>query len=229
MEVTDNGDGTYSFQQPSGEVTITVTFKEAEVEPETDPVKDCPKDETCPAAKFTDVKMDWTHDGIHYCVEEGLMNGTSDTTFEPDSNTARAMLVTVLYRLEGEPEVGECTFSDVPEGEWYTDAVIWAAENKIVEGYDGRFDPTGDITREQFATILYRYAVYKGYDVTASADLSTFVDAEEISSWAKDAMQWAVGAGLINGKGENNLDPTGKATRAEMAAILYRFCENVAE
>ena len=224
VELTDNGDGTFTFKQPYGRVTISGSFK-----PIKDPVKDCDKDGTCPASKFTDVKMDWTHDGIHFCVANGLMNGTSDTTFEPDSNTARAMLVTVLYRLEGEPEVGECTFSDIPEGEWYTDAVIWAAENKIVEGYDGRFDPTGDITREQFATILYRYAVYKGYDVTASADLSTFVDAEEISSWAKDAMQWAVGAGLINGKGENNLDPTGKATRAEMAAILYRFCENVVE
>ena len=231
VEVTDNGDGTFSFKQPYGKVTITVTFKEAEVEPETDPVKDCDKDGTCPASKFTDVKMDWTHDGIHYCVENGLMNGTGNDTFNPDGQSARAMLVTVLYRLEGEPEVGENGFNDVPEGEWYTDAVTWAAENKIVEGYDGKFDPTGDITREQFATILYRYAKYKGYNISVGEDTNilSFADAEEISSWAKDAMQWAVGAGLINGKGENNLDPSGKATRAEMAAILYRFCENVAE
>ena len=219
---TDSGWGIVSTQPGVADDT-------PETEPEKDPVKDCLKDGTCPASKFTDVKMDWSHDGIHYCVENGLMNGEGNNSFNPNGQSARAMLVTVLYRLEGEPEVGECNYSDVPAGEWYTDAVTWAAEHKIVEGYAGKFDPTGDITREQFATILYRYAKYKGYDVSVGEDTNilSFVDAEEISSWAKDAMQWAVGAGLFEGKGENNLDPTGKATRAEMATILYRFCENV--
>ena len=182
-------------------------------------------------SQFTDVKMDWSYDGICYCVENGLMKGTGATTFHPNGESARAMLVTVLYRLEGEPEVGACSFSDVPADEWYTDAVTWAAGNKIVEGYNGKFSPTANITREAFATILYRYAEYKGYDVSVGEDTNilSFTDAEKISSWAKDAIQWAVGAGLMNGKGQNNIDPSGKATRAEMATILYRFCENVVE
>ena len=109
------------------------------------------------------------------CIVEGLMNGTSATTFEPDSATDRAMLVTGLYRLEGQPEAGDGPFTDVRAGEWDTDAITWAAENKIVEGYgDGTFGPEDSITREQFATILYRYAKYKGYDVSAKADITTF-------------------------------------------------------
>lgn len=182
-------------------------------------------------SQFADVQKHWAYDGISYCVENNLMNGVSETRFAPDGTSARAMLVTVLYRLEGAPEVDACSFSDVPAGEWYRDAVIWAAENKIVEGYNGKFSPTASITREAFATILYRYAEYKGYDVSAGEDTNilSFADAGKISSWAKDAMQWAVAAGLMNGKSQNNIDPSGKATRAEMATILYRFCENVVQ
>ena len=219
VEVTDNGDGTFTFQQPFGKVTITVTFKETETEPEKDPVKDCLKDGTCPASKFTDVKMDWTHDGIHYCVENGLMDGIGDTTFAPDSNLSRAMLMTILARLDGVDTTGGET--------WYEKGMDWAVANGISDGTSG----DANITREQIVTMLYRYAVYKGYDVSVgeNTNILSFADAEEISSWAKDAMQWAVGTGLLNGKDGNLLDPTGKATRAEMAAILYRFCENVAE
>ena len=156
------------------------------------------------------------------------MNGTSATTFEPDSATDRAILVTVLYRREDQPEAGDCPFTDVRAGEWYTDAITWAAENKIVEGYgDDLFGPEDSITREQFATILYRYAKYKGYDVTAKADITTFVDGSDTEAWAADAMAWAVAEKLINGIENNQLDPQGDAIRAQMAAILMRFCELV--
>ena len=189
----------------------------------------CKHDGTCPASKFTDVNLnDWTHDGIHYCVKNGLMNGTSASTFEPDMATDRAMLVTVLYRLEGEPEVGECPFNDVSTGQWYTNAITWAAENKIVEGVgNSQYAPEAPLSREQFATILFRYAKYKNYDVRVgeSTNILSFTDTDTISEWAKEAMLWAVGVGLINGKENNILDPSGDATRAQMAAILYRFCE----
>ena len=223
IAVTDHGDGTYRFIQPSGKVTITVTYQKI----------GCPEDSTCPAAKFEDVKRnEWYYDGIHYCVEKGLMNGTGADTaiFEPDSPTERAMLVTVLYRLEGQPEVGENRFTDVADGKWYTNAIAWAAENGIVLGHgDDTFGPYDNITRGQMATILYRYAKYKGYDVTAKADITTFADGSGIKDWVADAMAWAVAEQLINGIENNQLDHQGDANRAQMATILYRFCENVAK
>ena len=139
--------------------------------------------------------------------------------------------MTILYRLEGSPAVtGTSAFVDVPAGQWYTDAVNWAAANQIVKGTSATtFAPNDSITREQMAAILYRYAQYKGYDVTASADLSAYTDAAIISSYAVSAMQWAVGEGLINGITDTTLVPGGSATRAQVAAILMRFCENVAK
>ena len=228
LELKDLGNGKYSFKMPYGKVSVIATFVETEPEPVTDPVKDCDKDGTCPAAKFTDVdRTAWYHDGVHYCISEGLMNGTGAATFEPLATTDRAMLVTILYRLEGEPAVGENKFTDVAADEWYTKAVTWAANNGIVKGYgDGKFGPTDIITREQMATILHRYAAYKGYDVTAKGNLS-FTDADSVSDWAKDAMTWTVGAELINGVGDNKLEPEGNAQRAQIATILYRFCKNV--
>ena len=158
------------------------------------------------------------------------MNGMSATTFEPNSTTTRGMIVTMLYRLENEPAAASAGFTDVAAGQWYTDAVNWAAANNIVNGYgDDQFGPTDTITREQMMAILYRYAQYKGYDVTASADLSAYTDAANISSYAVSAMQWAVGEGLINGITDTTLVPGGSATRAQVAAILMRFCENVAK
>lgn len=178
---------------------------------------------------FSDIsESDWFHDFVEKVVELGLMNGTSETTFEPQETTNRAMLVTILYRLEGQPDVGENQFTDVAPDEWYTKAVTWAADNGIVKGYgDGKFGPMDTITREQMATILHRYSTYKDYDVTAQGDLSTFTDANEVSDWAEDAMAWAVGTELINGVGDNQLDPEGNAQRAQVAAILYRFYEKV--
>ena len=194
------------------------------------PVDDCQKGDDCPAGIFTDLDLsEWYHDGIHFCVEESLMNGTSATTFEPATITSRAMIVTILYRLAGSPAVdADNPFADIEEGMWYTDAVIWAAENGIVSGYgNGKFGPNDAITREQTAKILYSYAAFAGKDVSVDADdvFAGFGDADAISVWAKDAMLWAVDSGLINGKTGNLLDPKGEASRAEAATMIYRFCE----
>ncbi len=181
---------------------------------------------------FTDVSAtDWFNEAVKYAVTNRLMNGTSDTTFSPNQNMTRAMLVTVLYRLAGEPDVtADNAFDDVEDGQWYTDAVLWASENEIVSGYGGGLFGTNDsVTREQMAAILYNYAAYKGYDVTAAADLVAFADAGDISDWASRAMRWASAEGLINGVTETSLAPSGSATRAQVATILMRFCENIVE
>ena len=193
----------------------------------------CPQDETCPMSAFSDLDPTlWYHDGIHFCLENGMMNGVGGGRFDPYGTTSRAMIVTILYRMEKEPEVTgkENPFSDVEDGKWYTDAVIWAAENKIVEGYgNGKFDPNGDITREQLATILYRYAQSKGQGFTGAwMFLLDYPDASEISSWADEAMHWCVMNGIINGK-DGKLVPGGDASRAEAATMLQRFCTLDAE
>ena len=186
--------------------------------------------EECSAAGFIDVDPDaWYHEFVDYVVSRGLMKGTSDTAFEPEAPTTRAMLVTILHRLEVEPGAGGASpFADVPEDRWYTEAVIWANRNGIVEGYgDGNFGPGDTVTREQFAAILFRYAKLKSYETTGSADLSGYADAADISLWALEAMKWANAEGLITGRTETALVPAGKATRAETAAILMRFLEDV--
>jgi uncharacterized repeat protein (TIGR02543 family) len=180
---------------------------------------------------FYDVNTDdWFYDAVIYVVSEGLFNGTGDYMFSPNAPMTRAMIVTVLYRLEGMPAVsGGNPFTDVPYGMWYTDAVVWAARNGIVTGYDARtFGPGDNITREQMAAILYRYARYKGYDTTAPNNLSGFTDAGRVSSWALTAMRWAVYEGLITGVTATRLEPTGNASRAQVATILMRFIEYVA-
>ena len=155
------------------------------------------------------------------------MNGVGNDRFAPGSNVTRAMLVTVLWRMEDAPSGYENTFSDVPDGKWYTDAVAWAAANEIVNGVgDGRFAPNSNITREQMAIILLRYSEKKGFDTSKRGDVSAFPDANQISSYAKDALSWAVGEGIINGSG-GKLLPRGNATRAQIAAILMRFIENI--
>ena len=155
------------------------------------------------------------------------MNGSASDRFDPDGITTRAMLVTLLYRLEKEPAVsGRNPFDDVENGRWYTDAVIWANDNGIVTGYgDGRFGPMDPITREQFAAILFRYAGNRGYDTSKAAELSGYEDASRISPWALDAMKWANAERLITGRTATLLIPGGNTTRAEAAAILMRFIE----
>ena len=180
---------------------------------------------------FTDVTVEnWFYGAVQYVYGRGLMNGTSDTIFSPDGTMNRAMLVTILYRLEGEPAVTAANaFSDVPADTWYTDAVIWADAHGIVEGVGSQqFAPADNITREQMAVMLYRYAQYKGYDLKAGADLSQYTDAADISNWALEAIAWANAEGLITGRTAATIVPGGTATRAEAATILMRFLENAA-
>lgn len=218
VSLTKVSDTQYTFKMPASAVTVKATFK---------------KDEgTQPAAlPFNDVsESEWFYEAVKYVYDKGMMNGVSDTTFAPYSNLTRGMIAQVLYNLEGKPAVSGSAYTDVAADQWYNDAVNWAAQKGIVTGYgDGTFGPMDNITREQMAAILYRYAQYKGYDVSAKGDLTAFTDGNTVSDWAKDAMSWAVGTALFNGKGDGILDPTTTATRAEVAKILMTYCENVAK
>ena len=174
---------------------------------------------------FTDVSADdWFYDPVCYVYSQGLMTGTSATTFEPNTPLSRAMLVAVLHRLEGSPQASAGDFSDVADGDWYAQAVNWAASVGVVNGFDdGTFQPNTAITREQLAAILRNYAQYKGLDVTASGDLAHYSDAASISDWAKESVTWAVGENLISGVTNDTLAPQACATRAQVAAILQRY------
>ena len=180
------------------------------------------------ANPFTDVsEKDWFYGDVMFVCENGLMLGTSKTLFSPYGMATRGMMATILWRMEGSPAPkGKNSFTDVEAGKWYADAITWAAENGIFAGYGkDKFGPDDPITREQLAAIFYRYADYKGYDLTVKGNLDTFKDADKITDYAKAAMQWAVGSGLVKGKSGNLLDPQGTATRAEIAAMLHRFIE----
>ena len=218
VALTKVSDTQYTFKMPASAVTVKATFK---------------KDEgTQPASlPFNDVsESEWFYEAVKYVYDKGMMNGVSDTSFAPYSNLTRGMIAQVLYNLEGKPAVSGSAYTDVAADQWYNDAVNWAAQKGIVTGYgDGTFGPMDNITREQMAAILYRYAQYKGYDVSAKGDLTAFTDGNTVSDWAKDAMSWAVGTALFNGKGDGILDPTTTATRAEVAKILMTYCENVAK
>lgn len=203
-------DGKYVFTMPGSAVTVTGTFKAETPAPV--------------ALPFTDVKSgNWFYDAVKYAYEQGLMTGTSATTFAPNETMNRAMIVTVLYRLEKSPAVtGASKFTDVPAGQWYSDAVAWAAANKIVNGYDETtFGPMNAVTREQMAAILFRYEQVKGLEnVTLEENLNRFPDQNKISAYAIPALQWAVGQKIINGNADGTLDPTGTATRAQVAQIF---------
>ena len=221
IDLKDKGDGKFTFEMPKGDVEIEVSF--ALIEDET--VK----------ADFADVAADaWYADAIQYVYENGMMSGTSETTFSPDLTTTRGMIVTILYRLEGSPDLSNenlgYPYADVDANAYYADAVYWARQNGIVSGMSAeQFAPNNAITREQMAAILYRYAQFKGYDVSAKADLSVYTDAAQVSTYATDAMAWANGAQLITGTSQATLTPAGNATRAQVATILMRFCENIAK
>jgi hypothetical protein len=185
-----------------------------------------------PAEPFTDVdETDWFYDEVVYVYANGLMDGVGGNRFAPDTVTNRAMLATILYRLAGEPDVsGDLPFTDVAAGQWYTDAVLWAAQNGIVNGVaEGIFAPMNTLTREQLVTMLHRYAEAEGYDVSAAADLSGYPDAGKVLSYAQKAMSWAVAEGIVAGMDDGTLNPAGNATRAQIATILMRFCEGVAQ
>ena len=212
IDVEKVNNTTYTFVMPGSKVTVEAVFAPTSVEP-----SDLP---------FTDVSTsDWFYGAVKFVYENGLMDGVGNNLFAPNATLNRAMAVTILYRLEGSPAVTtDAGFNDVAAGTWYTDAVNWAAANNIVNGVEGNnFDPTGSLTREQMATVLYRYAQYKGADVSASGDISGFVDSANVSSWAADAVKWAVGSGLVNGVEGNALAPQGTSTRAQAATVLMRF------
>ena len=215
LTLADKGEGKYTFTMPSSAVTVTAAFQGGE---------------TAVTLPFTDVAADsWYYDSVAYVYEKGLMGGTGDGLFAPDLTTSRAMIVTILYRLENSPAVTTSAgFTDVAADTWYTDAVNWANANGIVTGYgDGRFGPEDTITREQMAVILYRTAKLLGRDVSARADLSGYTDAANVGEYAVEAMQWAVAQGLLTGTDAGALLPSGSATRSQAAALLMRFCENV--
>lgn len=176
---------------------------------------------------FDDVASSaWYADAVDYVVSNGVMNGTGETTFEPETQLSRAMMVQVLYNMENKPAAASADFTDVADGAWYADAVAWAAEHKIVNGVsETAFAPDDNITREQMAAILYRYAEYKGQDVSARADMSAYTDAADISNYAEPMLAWAVAEGLLNGSTDTTLTPAGNATRAEVAAVLMRYLQ----
>lgn len=181
---------------------------------------------------FTDVRdTDWFHDAVQYVYENDMMSGTGEETFSPDLITTRGMIVTILYKMEGRPAAAGKTFADVDQSQYYAMPVAWASENDIVSGYgSGMFGPNDPITREQLVVILYHYAQYKGYDVSVgeNTNILSYTDFNQLSEWAIPAMQWACGAGLVSGMGDGTLAPKGSATRAQAAAVLMCFCENVA-
>ena len=216
VELTDNHDGTFTFTMPSADVKITATFAEDPdwTEPE-EPVTDV-------SDIFLDVAPNaWYKDAVQYAYDNGLMTGVSDTEFAPEATTTRAETCSILARLEGVTSAEAAGFTDVTD-EWYATAVNWAASVGVVNGYeDGTFQPNTAITREQLAAILMNYAAYKGEDVSARADLSSYTN--QPSTWATEAMQWAVAEELITGVTNDELQPQSSATRAQVAAILQRF------
>lgn len=213
VEVTDNGDGTWSFKQPREKVTIRVEFQKIELEPVELP--------------FTDVPADaWYIDGVRYVYEHHIMNGTGADTFSPSTPVNRGMIVQILYNLAGQPKAeGGSGFDDVPSDFWCADAIAWASKLGVVNGCgDGTFGPNDNMTRDQMAVILFNYARAMGYDTSARRDLSGFTDIPE-NYWAGEALEWAYAEHLITGTSETSMSPTGLASRAQIAVIMMRFCE----
>lgn len=214
IDLTHKGGNEYTFKMPAGRVEIEVSFREIEIE-----------------LPFTDVPEGaWYEDAAAYVYEHGLMAGTSATTFAPDATTSRSMIATILWRMAGSPVVNYAMdYTDVAQGQWYSEAIRWAASEGIVGGYgNGLFGTNDPITREQFAAMLYRFAQEQGYDVSIgeNTNILSYTDVADLSEYAISAMQWAVGAGIINGTGDGStLSPQGQATRAQAAVMLMRFCE----
>lgn len=216
LELTDKGNGKYTFRMPASKVTVEAVFTEILPEP----------------LPFIDVDEDaWYADAVRYVYEHDLMAGYGGDLFGPNDELSRAQFCQIIYNMEDPPAVtGSSAFTDVADGAWYANVVTWAAENGIVVGYGGGlFGPEDNITREQFAAILYRYAQAKGYGTTASFDLSAYGDVSDVSAWAISAMQWACGKDIIKGTSPTTLAPQGTATRAQAATMLQRFCEQYSQ
>lgn len=188
---------------------------------------------TCPGAPFSDMPAanDWAHKGIDYAIKNGLLNGVGGGKIDPNGQLTRAMLVTILWRFAGQPADGENPFTDVPKQKWYTQAVAWAAKNGIVNGMsETTFEPDTPITREQIATILFRYVRRQGLDNGARGDFSRFADGALVSGWADEALRWATANGVLNGSKEANglyLNPQSNATRAETATLMMNFIQKL--
>lgn len=218
VDVNPLGNGNYSFKMPRSGVKVEATFY-------------CTGSELCPTHHLADVLVKaWYHDAVDYVVEHGIMTGTSATTFEPNTTLSRAMVAQILYNLEGQPTVtGESTFTDV-SGHWAIDAITWAQKTGVVTGYENNtFQPNQAVTREELAQVLYNYAQYKKITLPALGDLSKFPDGDKVSPWARTAMKWATGLGVINGYEDSTLEPGGDSTRAQAASILMNFDVNLVE
>lgn len=217
IKLTNAGNNKYTFTMPDTRVDISISFAKAT------------NDDNI--TSFSDVKSNaWYAEAVEYVTQKGMMQGVGGSQFAPNDSLTRGMIAQVLYNLENKPGASSAEFNDVLSGQWYADAVNWAAGKEIVKGYEnGGFGPNDAITREQLAAILYRYADVKGYNVSIRAELSGFNDANKISGYAQDALAWAVGNGIVKGNEDNTIDPTGNATRAEVAMMLMRFCEAFAK
>lgn len=209
VDVAAAGKNTYTFQLPSNQKASL------------------PQQET----PFLDMDQeDWFYESVRFCYENHLMSGITENAFQPGLSTSRAMIVSILWRLDGSPAAGENAFSDVPSEQYYADAVAWAAAEGIVSGYDAtHFAPDAPISREQFAAILYRYAAYHQWDCSFDVTLTDFADASAVSPYAADALSWAVSHGIISGMDNQFLSPQSEATRAQAAAILMHLCETFAK
>ena len=216
IDLERKSDTKYTFEMPRGKVTVEATFTEIEEED---------------AIPFRDVDTDdWFYDAVVYAYDTGLMSGVSDDQFAPDATLTRAMVAQMLYSLEGKPRTGSAGYADVAFGAWYEDAVAWISSEGLMTGYsDTAFGPDDPLTREQLALILYNYADWAGYDVRGGVSLGSYIDADSASAWAVEALEWAIDAGLISGRGNGILAPAGTATRAEVAQIFMNFLENVAQ
>lgn len=217
LSLSAAGENQYSFTMNHTDVTITASFLPLQIPAE--------------RVSFSDVSDSaWYKDAVYYVADKGIMSGTGTDTFGPDETLTRAMTAQILYAMEGKPNIGSINFGDVTYEDWYCDAVAWASAKQIMTGYEeGRFGPDTLVTREQVALILFNYANLHSYDTRASGDLSAFSDRDSISSWAKKAMPWAVGAGILSARDDNLLEPGAPATRAEIAQSLMQFCEHVAK
>lgn len=216
IALTDQGDGKYTFTMPASRVTVEASFAPAPL----------PFEDVAPGA--------WYEEAVRYAYFHNIMEGMRETEFAPATALTRAMAAQILYNLEGQPDLSSenlgYPYEDVDAQAWHGDAVYWARITGVATGYgDGTFQPGDSITRQEFAQMLYNYAKYKGYDLTAAGDLSTFPDANSIADWAEAAMRWANGNGLINGHDDGTLEPGGTATRAQAASVLMKFDQNLVE
>ena len=208
----------YYFRMPASNVTVDVTYTGGSYK----------YNDNDAYGDYNDVSSnDWFYSAVNYVTKYEIMPGTSYTKFSPNVNADRATIALALYNISGAKASGRENFSDVDSDDWFYDAVVWCSSKGIIEGWNGKFDPYGEVTREDFAVMMHRYAEYKRYSTKASEDLDDYSDAEKVSNYAVEAMEWAVAEGLINGMGNGTLAPQGTTTRAQAAAVLMRFCKNV--